>query len=155
MKSLFDNAKIPYKLTEIPTAKEMDMDNVHTVEVVIPLAEKYAMIRLHMAFTDAELPQRGIMDGKRNAVIDQARKLFEEGRAEFIAQLPETQVSAPQTQAPATQAASAQAPTGSSNPLCPICNVQQTFKSAGVSRTTGKAYTGFWACPNYKAHPSK
>jgi hypothetical protein len=32
-------------------------------------------------------------------------------------------------------------------PVCPLHNVAKVWKPAGVSKTTGKPYPGFYACP--------
>lgn len=37
---------------------------------------------------------------------------------------------------------------------CPVCNSPMKFINAGVSKTTGKPYNAFWACPNRCPKPS-
>ena len=34
------------------------------------------------------------------------------------------------------------------NKTCPICGSPMNFRPAGVSKTSGKRYTAFYACPN-------
>lgn len=46
--------------------------------------------------------------------------------------------------APATQATSGFNPNA---PVCPIHKVEMVYRQSGISKTTGKAYPGFWACP--------
>ena len=35
-----------------------------------------------------------------------------------------------------------------SNVMCPKCNIPMEYISPGISKKTGKPYSGFWACPN-------
>lgn len=155
---------MPYKTREVISTKEkenVENNKVHYVEAVIPLRQKFAVVKVCMAFTDDEIANRLAMDGKRQAILDEALKFYEEGRLVFRGQDQDVeQAPVPGNvvpfQAPPPQPAPYVAPPSptsqSSNPPCAICGVQTSWRAPGVSHTTGKPYVGFWACPNYKNH---
>lgn len=99
---------------ELPK-KGVQVEKINAVEVVFPLAQKCSTVRIRMEFTDEELANNRVLEGKRNLVIDEARKLYESGRVEFMGELAESQPTPVQVPAPVAPSS----PTSqSSNPTC-------------------------------------
>ncbi len=148
-------------------------DEVVRIRITHPFPETARVATIDVPFTRRELldpDKTGERDRLIKAAITETELMFKDFDASmrFVdplmrlapAATPPPMQAAAQTPAPQNRATNAVQPQGQPPvapvaPMCDICGQTKFWKAAGVNRSTGAPYDGFWACGNYKNHPPK